>query len=122
MRSTSAGKDTQHKQGQPLKKLACVSNHRGSLLNLPEVNSIEELIKAYYRTQIVAEIDHEKMEKVINYNILTYNNPHTSSHSLPLNLTRMEEIDLLLQTNKFMNINKKLAYQHDYVGAVCKRC
>lgn len=33
MRSfTAVGKDTQHEQGQPLKKLAYVSNHRGPLL------------------------------------------------------------------------------------------
>ncbi|RZP68072.1 hypothetical protein D8T51_23940, partial [Vibrio vulnificus] len=33
MRPTSVGKDTQHELGQPLKKLAYVSNHRGPLLN-----------------------------------------------------------------------------------------
>ncbi|RZP78750.1 hypothetical protein D8T51_10465, partial [Vibrio vulnificus] len=32
MRPTSVGKDTQHELGQPLKKLAYVSNHRGPLL------------------------------------------------------------------------------------------
>jgi transposase InsO family protein len=34
MRPTSVGKDTQHELGQPLKKLAYVSNHRGPLLPL----------------------------------------------------------------------------------------
>lgn len=32
MRPTSVGKDTQHEQGQSLKKLAYVSNYRGPLL------------------------------------------------------------------------------------------
>lgn len=34
MKPTSRGKGTLHKQGQPLKKLAYVSNHWGPLLSL----------------------------------------------------------------------------------------
>lgn len=34
MKSTSADKDTLHEQDQPLKKLAYVSNYRGPLLYL----------------------------------------------------------------------------------------
>ncbi|CZF85660.1 hypothetical protein GMA8713_03699 [Grimontia marina] len=34
MKPTSAGKDTQHERDQTLKKLACVSNQWGPLLNV----------------------------------------------------------------------------------------
>ncbi|NIY94577.1 hypothetical protein [Vibrio diazotrophicus] len=86
-----------------------------SLQTAPTVQTITELTKQYYKTQVSAAIDTDKMARVIDYNITCYNNPFTSSDRMPVNLSRMEEIDLLLQTNKYVNINKLCAYQHDYI-------
>ena len=83
---------------------------------LPNVQTVEELIKEYYRTQVIKpEIDQERVNKVVNFNLASYNLPYMSSRAPKQFISRKEEIKHLLSGNNFVNENKMCAYHHEYI-------
>ncbi|HCH0354522.1 TPA: hypothetical protein NJ855_000130 [Vibrio parahaemolyticus] len=82
---------------------------------LPNVQTVEELIKEYYRTQVIKpEIDQERVNKVVNFNLASYNLPYMSSRAPKQFISRKEEIKHLLSGNNFVNENKLCAYHHEH--------
>ncbi len=83
---------------------------------LPNVQTVEELIKEYYRTQASKPIlDQERVNRVVNFNLASYNLPYMSSRAPKQFISRKEEIKHLLSGNNFVNENKMCAYHHEYI-------
>ncbi|EPP6379624.1 hypothetical protein ACUNB6_000945 [Vibrio alginolyticus] len=83
---------------------------------LPTVQPVEELIKEYYRTQVIkSEVDQERVEKVVNFNLASYNLPYISTQAPKPFSDRKQEIQHLLSGNNFVKENKLCAYHHEYV-------
>ncbi|HCG8756069.1 TPA: hypothetical protein NKB00_000656 [Vibrio parahaemolyticus] len=82
---------------------------------LPNVESVSDLIKEYYRTQVKSEIDLERVNKVVNFNLASYNLPYISTRAPKGFSTRKDEIKYLLSGNNFVNENKMCAYHHEYI-------
>ncbi|HCG8651815.1 TPA: hypothetical protein NKA12_000703 [Vibrio parahaemolyticus] len=81
---------------------------------LPNVQTVEELIKEYYRTQVKSEIDLERVDKVVNFNLASYNLPYMSSRAPKPFISRKDQITYLLSGNNFVNENKLCAYHHEH--------
>ncbi|MCS0403425.1 hypothetical protein [Vibrio diabolicus] len=83
---------------------------------LPTVQSVEELIKEYYRTQVIKpELDFERVEKVVNFNLASYNLPYISTQAPKAFSSRKDEITYLLSGSNLTKENKLCAYHHEYV-------
>ncbi|EOX4835621.1 hypothetical protein ACG9VX_000534 [Vibrio alginolyticus] len=83
---------------------------------LPTVQPVEELIKEYYRTQVIkSEVDQERVEKVVNFNLASYNLPYISTQAPKAFSSRKDEITHLLSGSNLTKENKLCAYHHEYV-------
>ncbi|EGQ7683658.1 hypothetical protein IZS58_004606 [Vibrio parahaemolyticus] len=83
---------------------------------LPTVQSVEELIKEYYRTQVTKpELDQERVDKVGNFNLASYNLPYISTQAPKAFSSRKDEITYLLSGSNLTKENKLCAYHHEYV-------
>ncbi|EPS3428859.1 hypothetical protein ACVD55_000241 [Vibrio alginolyticus] len=83
---------------------------------LPVVQPVEELIKEYYSTQVIKpELDFERVEKVVNFNLASYKLPYISTSAPKVFINRKEEIQHLLAGSNFIKENKLCAYHHEYV-------
>ncbi|EJG2227923.1 hypothetical protein BS007_RS07710 [Vibrio parahaemolyticus] len=83
---------------------------------LPTVQSVEELIKEYYRTQVIRpELDFERVEKVVNFNLASYKLPYISTQAPKAFSSRKDEITHLLSGSNLTKENKLCAYHHEYV-------
>ncbi|MDW3049742.1 hypothetical protein [Vibrio sp. 1408] len=83
---------------------------------LPNVESIEELIKQYYRTQVIKpELDQDRVNKVINFNLASYRLPFINTSAPKAFSSRKDEILYLLKGNNLVNENKLCAYHHEYI-------
>ncbi|EHH1103244.1 hypothetical protein J7H93_001237 [Vibrio parahaemolyticus] len=83
---------------------------------LPTVQPVEELIKEYYRTQVIkSEVDQDRVEKVVNFNLASYKLPYISTSAPKPFSNRKEEIQHLLSASNFIKENKLCAYHHEYV-------
>ncbi|EKY4211238.1 hypothetical protein ACP52K_001333 [Vibrio alginolyticus] len=82
---------------------------------LPNVQTVEELIKEYYQTQVIKPIlDQERVNKVVNFNLASYNLPYISTRAPKPFSSRKDEINYLLSGNNFVNENKLCAYHHEH--------
>lgn len=83
---------------------------------LPNVQTVESLIKEYYRTQVIKpELDQERVDKVVNFNLASYNLPYISTLAPKVFSSRKDEITYLLSGSNFVNENKLCAYHHEYI-------
>ncbi|MCS0216603.1 hypothetical protein NDJ12_22125 [Vibrio alginolyticus] len=83
---------------------------------LPTVQPVEELIKEYYRTQVTKpELDQERVDKVVNFNLASYNLPYISTQAPKAFSSRKDEITYLLSGSNLTKENKLCAYHHEYV-------
>lgn len=83
---------------------------------LPTVESVSDLIKEYYRTQVTKpELDQERVNKVVNFNLASYNLPYISTKAPKVFSSRKDEIKYLLAGNNLVNENKLCAYHHEFV-------
>lgn len=83
---------------------------------LPTVQPVEELIKEYYRTQVTKpELDQERVDKVVNFNLASYNLPYISTQAPKPFSDRKEEIQHLLAGSNLIKENRLCAYHHEYV-------
>ncbi|MEZ8937905.1 hypothetical protein AB6E05_01205 [Vibrio alginolyticus] len=83
---------------------------------LPNVQPVEELIKEYYRTQVIrSELDQERVDKVVNFNLASYNLPYISTQAPKAFSSRKDEITHLLSGSNLTKENKLCAYHHEYV-------
>ncbi|HGZ6763903.1 hypothetical protein R7007_04715 [Vibrio sp. 1636] len=83
---------------------------------LPNVQTVEELIKDYYRTQVIkSEIDLEHVDKVVNFNRASYNLPYISTSAPKAFTSRKDEIKYLLSGSNLVKENKLCAYHHEYI-------
>ncbi|HCH1528225.1 TPA: hypothetical protein NKQ35_000616 [Vibrio parahaemolyticus] len=83
---------------------------------LPNVQTVEELIKEYYQTQVIKPIlDQERVNKVVNFNLASYKLPYISTRVPKSFSSCKEEIKYLLSGNNFINENKLSAYHHEFV-------
>ncbi|HHF2897641.1 TPA: hypothetical protein ACPJZU_000153 [Vibrio alginolyticus] len=83
---------------------------------LPTVQSVEELIKEYYRSQVTKpELDQERVDKVVNFNLASYNLPYISTQAPKAFSSRKDEITHLLSGSNLTKENKLCAYHHEYV-------
>ncbi|ELA8916025.1 hypothetical protein RYG35_001607 [Vibrio parahaemolyticus] len=83
---------------------------------LPNVQTVESLIKEYYRTQVTKpELDQERVEKVVNFNLCSYNLPYISTQAPKAFSSRKDEITYLLSGSNFIKENKLCSYHHEYV-------
>nr|WP_319556087.1 hypothetical protein [uncultured Vibrio sp.] len=82
---------------------------------LPTVQSVEDLIKEYYRTQVIkSEVDQDRVEKVVNFNLASYKLPYISTSAPKPFSNRKEEIQHLLSASNFIKENKLCSYHHEY--------
>ncbi|UYI49652.1 hypothetical protein OFO16_16660 [Vibrio natriegens] len=89
---------------------------RGSASTLPNVQTVESLIKEYYRTQVTKpELDQERVDKVLNFNLSSYGLPYISSQAPKAFSSRKDEITYLLSGSNFIKENKLCSYHHEYV-------
>ncbi|EIZ1342402.1 hypothetical protein MOU86_001800 [Vibrio parahaemolyticus] len=83
---------------------------------LPNVQTVESLIKEYYRTQVTKpELDQERVDKVVNFNLASYNLPYISTQAPKAFSSRKDEITYLLSGSNLTKENKLCAYHHEYV-------
>ncbi|EJR0950332.1 hypothetical protein NYG22_001761 [Vibrio alginolyticus] len=84
---------------------------------LPVVQPVESLIREYYRTQINTkpELDLERVEKVVNFNLGSYNLPYISTQAPKAFSSRKDEITYLLAGSNLTKENKLWAYHHEYI-------
>ncbi|MDF5542652.1 hypothetical protein P3707_17205 [Vibrio parahaemolyticus] len=83
---------------------------------LPNVQTVESLIKEYYRTQVTKpELDQERVDKVVNFNLASYRLPFINTSAPKAFSSRKDEILYLLKGNNFVNENKLCAYHHEYI-------
>ncbi|ELA8172834.1 hypothetical protein RGL50_000287 [Vibrio alginolyticus] len=83
---------------------------------LPTVQSVEELIKEYYRTQVIKpKLDFERVDKVVNFNLASYNLPYISTQAPKAFSSRKDEITYLLSGSNLVKENKLCSYHHEYV-------
>lgn len=83
---------------------------------LPTVQSVEYLIKEYYRTQLIkSELDQERVDKVVNFNLASYNLPYISTQAPKAFSLRKDEITYLLSGSNLVKENKLCSYHHEYV-------
>ncbi|BDP34770.1 hypothetical protein [Vibrio parahaemolyticus] len=83
---------------------------------LSNVQTVESLIKEYYRTQVTKpELDQERVDKVINFNLASYRLPFINTSAPKAFSSRKDEILYLLKGNNFVNENKLCAYHHEYI-------
>ncbi|MFN1551234.1 hypothetical protein [Vibrio natriegens] len=83
---------------------------------LPTVESVSDLIKEYYRTQVIKpELDQERVNKAVNFNLASYNLPYISTRAPKVFSSRKDEITFLLAGNNLVNENKLCAYHHEFV-------
>ncbi|EJT1897588.1 hypothetical protein NV115_004720, partial [Vibrio alginolyticus] len=83
---------------------------------LPVVQPVEELIKEYYRTQVIKpELDQERVDKVLNFNRSSYSLPYISTQAPKAFSSRKDEITYLLSGSNLIKENKLCAYHHEYV-------
>ncbi|WP_394133585.1 hypothetical protein [Vibrio parahaemolyticus] len=84
--------------------------------NLPTVQSVEELIREYYRTQVIkSELDQERVEKVVDFNLSSYKLPYISTSAPKPFSNRKEEIQHLLAGSNLIKEHKLCAYHHEYI-------
>ncbi|ELI1832721.1 hypothetical protein RQV66_000515 [Vibrio alginolyticus] len=84
---------------------------------LPNIQTVEELIKEYYRTQVTKpeQIDQERVDKVVNFNRASYNLPYISTSAPKAFTSRKDEITYLLSGSNLVKENKLCAYHHEFI-------
>ncbi|EHR6475128.1 hypothetical protein KUK78_004810, partial [Vibrio parahaemolyticus] len=83
---------------------------------LPNVQTVESLIKEYYRTQVTKpELDQERVDKAVNFNLASYNLPYISTQAPKVFSSRKDEIKYLLSGSNFIKENKLCAYHHQFI-------
>lgn len=83
---------------------------------VPEVQSLQDLIKEYYKTQIHSEIDTDHMQKVLNFNLAVYDTPHPSTNTIIQSFTtREEEINYLLKGSNFVDSKRLMAFTREFI-------
>ncbi|HHF2879424.1 hypothetical protein ND972_19835 [Vibrio diabolicus] len=83
---------------------------------LPNVQTVESLIKEYYRTQVTKpELDQERVDKVVNFNLASYNLPYISTQAPKAFSSRKDEITYLLSGSNLVKDNKLCAYHHEFI-------
>ncbi|MBE4074203.1 hypothetical protein ACPSLY_21150 [Vibrio parahaemolyticus] len=83
---------------------------------LPNVQTVEELIKEYYRTQVIKpEIDQERVDKAINFNLASYRLPFINTSAPKAFSSRKDEITYLLSGSNLVKENKLCAYHHEFI-------
>lgn len=84
---------------------------------LPNIQTVEELIKEYYRTQVTKpeQIDQERVDKVVNFNLASYNLPYISTSAPKAFSSRKDEITYLLSGSNLVKENKLCAYHHEFI-------
>ncbi|MCA2487219.1 MULTISPECIES: hypothetical protein [Vibrio] len=84
---------------------------------LPNIQTVEELIKEYYRTQVTKpeQIDQERVDKVVNFNLASYNLPYISTSAPKAFSSRKDEITYLLSGSNLVKDNKLCAYHHEFI-------
>ncbi|HCG5516874.1 hypothetical protein P3486_23120 [Vibrio parahaemolyticus] len=83
---------------------------------LSNVQTVESLIKEYYRTQVTKpELDQERVDKVVNFNLASYNLPYISTSAPKAFSSRKDEITYLLSGSNLVKENKLCAYHHEFI-------
>ncbi|MBS9958718.1 hypothetical protein [Vibrio alginolyticus] len=83
---------------------------------LPNVQTVESLIKEYYRTQVTKpELDQERVDKVINFNLASYRLPFINTSAPKAFSSRKDEITYLLSGSNLVKDNKLCAYHHEFI-------
>ncbi|WP_348224219.1 hypothetical protein, partial [Vibrio parahaemolyticus] len=84
---------------------------------LPNIQTVEELIKEYYRTQVTKpeQIDQERVDKVVNFNLASYNLPFINTSAPKAFSSRKDEITYLLSGSNLVKENKLCAYHHEFI-------
>lgn len=83
---------------------------------LPNVQTVESLIKEYYRTQVTKpELDQERVDKVINFNLASYRLPFINTSAPKAFSSRKDEITYLLSGSNLVKENKLCAYHHEFI-------
>lgn len=83
---------------------------------VPQVQSLQDLIKEYYKTQIHSEIDADHMQKVLNFNLAVYDTPHPSKNTIIQSFTtREEEINYLLKGSNFVDSQRLMAFTRQFI-------
>ncbi|HCD5196908.1 hypothetical protein [Vibrio parahaemolyticus] len=83
---------------------------------LPNIQTVEELIKEYYRTQVTKpELDQERVDKVINFNLASYRLPFINTSAPKAFSSRKDEITYLLSGSNLVKENKLCAYHHEFI-------
>ncbi len=83
---------------------------------LPNVQTVESLIKEYYRTQVTKpELDQERVDKVINFNLASYRLPFINTSAPKAFSSRQDEITYLLSGSNLVKENKLCAYHHEFI-------
>ncbi|HCG8743455.1 hypothetical protein LAZ44_00660 [Vibrio alginolyticus] len=83
---------------------------------LPNIQTVEELIKEYYRTQVTKpELDQERVDKVINFNLASYRLPFINTSAPKAFSSRKDQITYLLSGSNLVKENKLCAYHHEFI-------
>ncbi|HHX8586470.1 TPA: hypothetical protein ACVO0O_000240 [Vibrio alginolyticus] len=83
---------------------------------LPNVQTVESLIKEYYRTQVTKpELDQERVDKAINFNLASYRLPFINTSAPKAFSSRKDEITYLLSGSNLVKENKLCAYHHEFI-------
>ncbi|MBE4382413.1 hypothetical protein HJ030_04475 [Vibrio parahaemolyticus] len=83
---------------------------------LSNVQTVESLIKEYYRTQVTKpELDQERVDKVINFNLASYRLPFINTSAPKAFSSRKDEITYLLSGSNLVKENKLCAYHHEFI-------